>query len=94
MLICCTDQKCSRFIQDRLKSNGLSLQERCEFLENMLCDPRVDFHHLVLDSFGNYIIQRILLLPQLESRYKDMLYEKVRGKVLLYSTHKHGCRVM
>lgn len=56
--MCCTDQKCSRFIQDRLSSKGLSKSEKQGFLDNLLLlnQESIDFKALILDSFGNYII--------------------------------------
>jgi len=56
MAACCTDQRCSRFIQDRLLSPYLPAEERTLFLNKLLFDPSISFEKLVLDKFGNYII--------------------------------------
>ena len=35
-------------------------KEKWEFLDSILKSGDVKFEHLVLDSFGNYVIQKVL----------------------------------
>lgn len=55
---CSVDQKCSRFIQERLRLD-IDMNEQTRFFDKLLKDPRVDFEKLVKDQNGNYVIQRI-----------------------------------
>lgn len=61
-LLCCTDQRCSRYIQDRITSLGRKPldKELLEFMNSILKNSEINFESLVYDSFGNYIIQKIL----------------------------------
>lgn len=56
-MACCRDQKCSRFIQKRLKNQGVPVAEKQRFLDRILKNSGVSFDTLVQDSFGNYVIQ-------------------------------------
>ena len=56
-ITCCRDQKCSRFIQKRLKSPSVPVEEKQRFLDRILKDEAASFDTLVQDSFGNYVIQ-------------------------------------
>ena len=66
-LLCCTDQKCSRFIQDRIMMLGQKQidNELLDFFQRILKNENIKFEELVHDSFGNYIIQKILQVPDL-----------------------------
>ena len=56
-MACCRDQKCSRFIQKRLKNQSVPVAEKQRFLDRILKNSAVSFDALVQDSFGNYVIQ-------------------------------------
>lgn len=56
---CCKDQKCSRFIQKRLMEESVSVEEINRFLDSILKNCNVRFDYLIIDSFGNYVIQKI-----------------------------------
>ena len=45
---CSIDQKCSRFIQERLRLE-IDMNEQIRFYDKLLKDPRVDFEKLVKD---------------------------------------------
>jgi len=57
---CSIDQKCSIFIQERLKLPN-NIHENNRFFDQLLLDPTIDFDRLVMDQNGNYIVQRILV---------------------------------
>jgi len=62
---CCTDQKCSRFIQDRLIVKTIKEDEKKRFIDLLLKDkvesnePNI-FQKLIIDVFGNYVLQKIV----------------------------------
>jgi len=49
---------------------------------------------MVVDLFGNYVIQSILQIPNLDAEYMDVVSSNIRRRVFKYSTNMHGCRVM
>lgn len=62
---CCKDQKCSRYIQKLLCSPCVDKNSKMRFLDKLLGDGKSgtktsNFEQLVLDSFGNYVVQIIL----------------------------------
>lgn len=91
---CCTNQMCARFIQDKLGQQNLPNHERLNFLNALLLDNSFDFEKLMVDCFGNYILQRVLQMPRLEHKYLDAVFKHIKGKIYLLSTNKHGCRVI
>ena len=90
----CKDQKCSRFIQRKLVDEATTIHERSRFLDSILKNDAIKFDYLVMDSFGNYVIQKIQQIPGIEIQYLNIIFENIIGKVMKYSTHKHGCRVV
>jgi len=54
----------------------------------------IKLDYLVMDSFGNYLIYKIHQIPGIEIQYLNIIFENIIGKVMKYSTHKHGCRVV
>jgi hypothetical protein len=52
---CSIDQKCSRFIQERLRLE-IDMNEQTKFFDKLLKDPNVDFDKLVKDQNGNYVV--------------------------------------
>jgi uncharacterized Ntn-hydrolase superfamily protein len=60
---CLTDQKCSRFVQKRLDDLKVSIDEKNRFFDMVLKNDEVDFESIITDSFGNYVIQKILQVP-------------------------------
>lgn len=93
VLECCLDKTCAKFIQEKLTSN-LTRSERTCFLDELFAIDTNRFEELVTDCFGNYIIQKALLLPNLEHKYQDAAFQQIRGKIFILSTDKHGCRVI
>ena len=93
---CCTDQKCSRFIQDRLQKlcKQPNNQELNSFMIRLLRNPNINFNEMVIDLFGNYVIQSIIQLPNLQKEFLDIIFEKIKGNFYNFSINIHGCRVM
>ena len=90
---CSIDQKCSMFIQDWLRQN-IDKNERERFYDKLLKNPSIDFDFLVYDQNGNYIVQRILTTTTADQEYHQLVYQKLKGKILNYATHKFACRVI
>jgi hypothetical protein len=61
VLECCSDQRLSRFIQKRLCDPSTDRAEKERFLDAALGpQSKVKFADLILNNFGNYVIQIIL----------------------------------
>jgi pumilio RNA-binding family len=50
------------------------------------------YHKLMIDVFGNYVVQKILEHGTKEHR--DALIKEIKGKVLTLSLQMYGCRVI
>lgn len=90
---CSIDQKCSRFIQERLRLD-IGQREQFKFFDKLLKDPSIDFEKLVKDQNGNYVVQRIQLNTTSNQEYHDIIFRNIKGQILDLSNHKHGCRVI
>lgn len=93
VLECCLDKTCAKYIQEKLTS-VLTRSERTCFLDELFAIEPSRFEHLVTDCFGNYIVQKALLLPNLEHKYQDAAFQQIKGRIFVLSTDKHGCRVI
>lgn len=93
---CSIDQKCSRFIQDRLKLS-IDIKEEERFYDKLLKDPSIDFSRLMTDQNGNYILQLILQNTQKQengSIYQKFLFDQIMENLYEFAVHKHACRVI
>lgn len=83
---CAVDKDASRFIQQGLESAKSDVKGFVfdEILPS--CVP------LMMDVFANYVVQKFFELG--EQRYKDVLLKKMKGSVLMLSSHDYGCRVV
>jgi len=49
---------------------------------------------MVVDLFGNYVIQSIIQLPNLKKDFLEIIFERIKGNFYEFSIDIHGCRVM
>jgi hypothetical protein len=63
-------------------------------LDSVLKNRSVRFEALILDSFGNYVIQKIQQIPGIRKEYLDIIFNNIMGHMFKYSSNKHGCRVV
>lgn len=81
-----TDQHGSRFIQQKLES--ASAQDK----EAILKVAMTDAQRLMMDVFGNYVVQK--LLDHGGDRAIKLISEEMKGRMLPLSLHMYGCRVV
>eukprot|EP00871_Galdieria_phlegrea_P004774 jgi/Galph1/5298/GphlegSOOS_G3915.1 len=81
-----SDQHGSRFIQQKLET--ASMAEIRALVSEL--DPDVD--RLVVDVFGNYVVQK--LLDYGDEYTRESLTRKLKGHMLSLSLHMYGCRVV
>lgn len=81
----CGDQHGSRFIQQRLE------QGQDEDRATVLAEIEPDTFALMMDVFGNYVIQK--LFEVCNQGQKVQLAAKMEGNVFKLSLEMYGCRV-
>ncbi|GJQ09504.1 hypothetical protein GpartN1_g1295.t1 [Galdieria partita] len=81
-----SDQHGSRFIQQKLE--GSSLDE----IRTLVAELGPDIDRLVIDVFGNYVVQK--LLEYGDENIRQLLTKKLEGRMLSLSLHMYGCRVV
>ncbi|GJD07319.1 Pumilio homolog 5 [Galdieria sulphuraria] len=81
-----SDQHGSRFIQQKLE--GANLEE----IRSLVAELGPDIDRLVIDVFGNYVVQK--LLEHGDENIRQLLTKKLEGHMLSLSLHMYGCRVV
>lgn len=81
-----SDQHGSRFIQQKVE--GCSLDE----IRSLVAELGPDIDRLVIDVFGNYVVQK--LLEYGDENIRQLLTKKLEGHMLSLSLHMYGCRVV
>ncbi len=82
----CGDQAGSRFLQHKLETANSDEKER------VFTEIRPNVLQLMMDSFGNYVIQK--LFEHGTQQQKAMLAEQIKGHMLKLSVHPYACRVI
>lgn len=83
----CKDQNGSRVIQQKMDH---APREEVEALFDDLSDQQKQ--ELVVDTFGNYVVQKFLDLASVEAQDKVLVV--LRGNMVAHSCDQYGCRVV
>lgn len=83
----CKDQNGSRVIQQKMDH---AAREEVEALFDDLTDQQKQ--ELVVDTFGNYVVQKFLDLASVEAQDKVLVV--LRGNMVAHSCDQYGCRVV
>lgn len=83
----CKDQNGSRVIQQKMDH---APREEVEALFDDLTDQQKQ--ELVVDTFGNYVVQKFLDLAGVEAQDKVLVV--LRGNMVTHSCDQYGCRVV
>ncbi|EPX74631.1 RNA-binding protein Puf3 [Schizosaccharomyces octosporus yFS286] len=82
-----SDQYGSRFIQQKLAT--CTEEEKEAVFEEIVSDNCLQ---LMMDIFGNYVIQKFLEYGNAEQ--KQLLVSKIKGHTFILAVHMYGCRVV
>ncbi|KEG10770.1 pumilio/PUF RNA binding protein 2 [Trypanosoma grayi] len=80
------DQDGSRFVQRLLDEE--------ENVESIFNEVLPNTHELMIDVFGNYVLQKLLDVLSVGSDESKQLLAQVSGRLKEYSFQMYGCRVM
>ena len=62
--------------------------------QHLTINRNINFNEMVVDLFGNYVIQSIIQLPNLKKDFLEIIFERIKGNFYEFSIDIHGCRVM
>ncbi|KAJ8613075.1 hypothetical protein MRB53_037127 [Persea americana] len=79
-------REASKYLQEALDVN----QADVAAIEGVLAEIMPSAAHLMCDSFGNYVMQK--LFEQGTEEQRTRLFAQMRGEIVHMAKNKHGCR--